>query len=94
MIKNIPFAAMVGLCFTALYFFVALFAPLIAPYGMAEIVGEVWEPASADHWLGTDNIKSIIPIFSGIAMGFSLVEGHLSHPVRVFIELTIADIHT
>ncbi len=56
MIKNIPFAAMVGLCFTALYFFVALFAPLIAPYGMAEIVGEVWEPASADHWLGTDNI--------------------------------------
>ncbi|MEN8748157.1 MULTISPECIES: ABC transporter permease [Roseobacteraceae] len=54
--KNIPFAAMVGLCFTALYFFVALFAPLIAPYGMAEIVGEVWEPASADHWLGTDNI--------------------------------------
>jgi peptide/nickel transport system permease protein len=47
---------MVGLCFTALYFFVALFAPLIAPYGMAEIVGEVWEPASADHWLGTDNI--------------------------------------
>ncbi len=56
MIKNIPFAAMVGLCFTALYFFVALFAPLIAPYGMAEIVGEVWEPASADHWFGTDNI--------------------------------------
>ncbi len=56
MIKNIPFAAMVGLCFTALYFFIALFAPWIAPYGMAEIVGDVWEPASADHWLGTDNI--------------------------------------
>ena len=56
MIKNIPFAAAVGLFFTVLYFFIALFAPWIAPYGMAEIVGDVWEPASADHWLGTDNI--------------------------------------
>ena len=56
MIKNIPFAAAVGLCFTALYFFVAIFASWIAPYGMAEVVGDVWEPASADHWLGTDNI--------------------------------------
>ena len=41
MIKNIPFAAMAGLFFTALYFLVALFAPLIAPYGMAEVVGGV-----------------------------------------------------
>lgn len=56
MIKNIPISAAIGLCFTALYFFVAIFAPWIAPYGMAEIIGDVWEPASAEHWLGTDNI--------------------------------------
>lgn len=56
MIKNIPLAATVGLFFTALYFFVAIFAPWIAPFGMAEIVGDVWEPASSEHWLGTDNI--------------------------------------
>lgn len=56
MIKNIPMAATIGLFFTALYFFVAIFAPWIAPYGMAEVVGGVWEPASAKHWLGTDNI--------------------------------------
>lgn len=56
MIKNIPFAALIGLFFTALYFLAAIFAPLIAPYGMAEIVGGVWEPASAEHLLGTDNI--------------------------------------
>lgn len=30
--------------------------PLIAPYGMSEIVGDVWEPMSAEHWLGTDNL--------------------------------------
>ncbi|WP_238368061.1 ABC transporter permease [Mesobacterium pallidum] len=53
---RVPFAAAVGLFFTALYFLAAIFAPLIAPYGMAEVVGGVWEPASAEHWLGTDNI--------------------------------------
>lgn len=53
---RIPLAAMIGLTFTASYFLVAIFAPLLAPYGMAEIVGGVWEPMSAKHWLGTDNI--------------------------------------
>ncbi len=56
MMKNIPISAMIGLFFTGLYFFVALAAPLIAPYGMAEVVGDVWEPSSAEHLLGTDNI--------------------------------------
>ena len=37
MMKNIPPAAVVGLFFTALYFFVAIFAQWIAPYGMAEV---------------------------------------------------------
>ncbi|GAA6202364.1 ABC transporter permease [Aquicoccus sp. SU-CL01552] len=54
--KRIPFAALVGLFFTALYFLAAVLAPLIAPYGMAEVVGGVWEPSSADFLLGTDNI--------------------------------------
>ncbi len=53
---RVPFAAAVGLIFTALYFLAAIFAPLIAPYGMAEVVGGVWEPSSPEHLLGTDNI--------------------------------------
>ncbi len=56
MIKNIPLSALIGLIFTGAYFFVAIAAPLIAPYGMAEVVGDVWEPSSAEHLLGTDNI--------------------------------------
>ena len=56
MMKNIPISAMIGLFFTGLYFFIAFAAPLIAPYGMAEVVGDVWEPSSAKHLLGTDNI--------------------------------------
>lgn len=54
--RNIPISALIGLFFTGLYFLGAIFAQLIAPYGVAEVVGDVWEPSSAKHWLGTDNI--------------------------------------
>lgn len=53
---RIPLSALIGLFLTSLYFLMAIFAPLIAPYGMAELVGGVWAPASAEHWIGTDNI--------------------------------------
>ncbi len=53
---RIPLSAMIGLILTGLYFFAAIFASWIAPYGMAEAVGDVWEPSSAAHWLGTDQI--------------------------------------
>jgi len=53
---RIPVAALIGIFFTGLYFLAAIFAPILAPYGMAEIVGDVWEPSSAEHLLGTDNI--------------------------------------
>jgi peptide/nickel transport system permease protein len=33
-----------------------MFGPLLAPYGESAVVGDVWEPASAAHWLGTDNL--------------------------------------
>ena len=54
--RNIPLSALIGLFFTGAYFFCAIFASLIAPYGVAEVVGDVWEPSSAEHFLGTDNI--------------------------------------
>jgi peptide/nickel transport system permease protein len=54
--SRIPISALVGLIFTSAYFLAALFAPFIAPYGMAETVGDVWEPMSRTHLLGTDSI--------------------------------------
>ncbi len=54
--KNIPISALIGLFLMALYFLMALFAPLLAPYGVAEVVGDVWEPSSSQFLLGTDNI--------------------------------------
>jgi peptide/nickel transport system permease protein len=54
--KTLTPAAAIGMLVTLLIVFAAIFAPWVAPYGMAEIVGDVWEPASAAHWFGTDNI--------------------------------------
>ena len=55
--NNIPLSAMIGLFFTALYFLAAIFAPLIAPYGMSDVVSnEIWAPASSEFLLGTDSI--------------------------------------
>lgn len=54
--KNIPVSAWIGLILVALFMFAAIFAPLIAPYSNTEAVGGVWEPFSATHLLGTDNL--------------------------------------
>lgn len=53
---RMPFSAFLGLVLTGSFFLAALMADLIAPYGMAEVVGGVWDPISADHWFGTDAI--------------------------------------
>ena len=34
----------------------AIFAPVVAPYGETEMVGDVWMPMSRDHLLGTDHL--------------------------------------
>jgi peptide/nickel transport system permease protein len=47
---------MIGLFFTTLFFAMAIFAPWLAPYPLTESTGDVWEPSSWDHWLGTDSI--------------------------------------
>ena len=54
--RRIPISALIGLVLTGSYFLAAIFAQWLAPYGMAEIVGDVWEPASDRHLLGTDLI--------------------------------------
>jgi peptide/nickel transport system permease protein len=55
-ISRIPFAAWIGLIFTSLFVFAAIFAPLVSPFPMDQIVGDVWQPMSTEHLLGTDNL--------------------------------------
>ena len=53
---RMPVSAIIGLIFTGAFFLAAIFADFIAPYGMGEIVGGVWDPVSDAHWFGTDAI--------------------------------------
>ncbi len=55
-IRRIPLGAWIGLILTALFLFIAIFAPIISPFPMDRIVGDVWQPMSAEYWLGTDNL--------------------------------------
>ncbi|MEP9399585.1 ABC transporter permease [Mesorhizobium sp. KR2-14] len=55
-LKNIPLSAWLGLIVTGVFVFAAVFAPWVAPFPNAAIVGDVWEPMSSTHWLGTDNL--------------------------------------
>ncbi|HVW55990.1 MAG TPA: ABC transporter permease [Rhizobiaceae bacterium] len=55
-IRRIPLSALLGVVITAIYVLVAIFTPWIAPYSDTAVVGDVWAPISAAHWLGTDNL--------------------------------------
>ncbi len=49
-------SAALGFAIVGFFAAMAILGPFLAPYGESEIVGDVWEPASAAHWLGTDNL--------------------------------------
>ncbi|QEX23909.1 ABC transporter permease [Hypericibacter adhaerens] len=48
--------AWIGIVIVGIFVLAAIFAPWIAPYDEADSVSSTWSPASADFWLGTDNI--------------------------------------
>ena len=51
-----PLSARLGLGLIAVYLGAALLAPLLAPYGETEVVGDVWEVSSRSALLGTDQL--------------------------------------
>lgn len=51
-----PLSVMLAILAVFLCFICVVFAPLIAPYGLNEIVGTSWDPPSASNLLGTDMI--------------------------------------
>ncbi len=56
MFRRMPLSAMIGLFGVGFYLFLAIFAPVIAPHPVFEVVGKVWEAPSSAFPLGTDNI--------------------------------------
>ncbi|WP_205859853.1 ABC transporter permease [Cochlodiniinecator piscidefendens] len=55
-IRKIPPTALFGMLVITLYIIVAVFAPILAPYGESEIVAYEFEPWSSEYWLGTDSL--------------------------------------
>ena len=62
--------ASIGFAIIAVNLIAVLFAPWIAPYDQADIVGDVWDPPSAAAWLGLDNLGR--DMFSRIVHGARL----------------------
>ena len=55
-LRTAPLTAWFGMLVIALYLVVAVFAPLLAPYGERAVVTVQFAPWSAQHWLGSDNL--------------------------------------
>ncbi|CCK79732.1 MULTISPECIES: ABC transporter permease [Desulfobacula] len=56
LLRQSPISARIGMGIVILNILVAVFAPLIAPYGETSVVGDVWETFSGKFYLGTDHI--------------------------------------
>ena len=55
-IKSLSLGAKFGLLGFMVFAVSAVFAPVLAPYGETEIVGDSWAPISAEFWFGTDQL--------------------------------------
>lgn len=55
-LRHMPLTAAFGLIVIAAYVVVALFAPLLAPHGQAEVVAGQFEPWGGGYPLGTDTL--------------------------------------
>jgi len=56
MFSKASWSAKVGMIIILVYSSAAVLAPLLAPYGETEVVGEVWEPFGGATLLGTDQL--------------------------------------
>lgn len=55
-LQEIDFGARVGLAVVTAFLIAVFLGPYFLPYSEVAIVGKVFEPPNADHWLGTDNV--------------------------------------
>lgn len=55
-LRTAPWTAQLGLLVILAYVFVAIFAPVLTPYGESEVVGSEFEPWGTPFLLGTDNL--------------------------------------
>ncbi|MBC8443557.1 MAG: ABC transporter permease [Deltaproteobacteria bacterium] len=56
LLRQSPLSARIGLVMILINVAAAILAPVIAPYGETEPIGDVWEGYSSKHYLGTDHL--------------------------------------
>ena len=56
LIQSAPFSAKIGIFMVFIMAVLTLFAPMIAPFGETEIIGDVWLDPGGTYLLGTDNL--------------------------------------
>jgi len=55
-LRGAPWSARFGIAVILVYATLAIFAPLVAPFGESEVVGDAYEPWGGQFLLGTDNL--------------------------------------
>jgi peptide/nickel transport system permease protein len=81
-----------GLAVVALFLFIGIFAPWIAPHGPFELVGTRLRPMSTQFWFGTDHLGR--DVFSGVLYGTrtSLEVGFLSTIVSAILGVLVGSV--
>ena len=92
--QRVPLPALIGLLIIVANLLAAAFAPWIAPFPEADVVGDAWAEADATYWLGLDNLGR--DIFSRLlygarmSIGLSLLITVLSFTIGVIGGFTAA----
>ncbi len=82
-------SAVAGIAVLALFILIAIFGPMLSPYGVHEKVGPPFAPPSAKHWLGLDDggIDMLTLLMQGARI--SLVVGFAASAIAVLIGMTV-----
>jgi peptide/nickel transport system permease protein len=91
---KLSFTAQIGLAIIVLNIAAAVAGPYMAPFAQEDSIGDAWEPASAQYWLGLDQIGR--DIFSRLlygartSIGLSLIITCLSFTIGIVTGFTAA----
>jgi len=85
--SKLNITAQIGLAIVAINLIAAIFAPLIAPFDQAEIIGDAWADPDSTHWLGLDNLGrdlfSRLIYGARLSIGLSMVITALSFTIGI-----------
>ncbi len=91
---RLSWPAAIGLLIILVFIIAAIFAPLLAPFPEAEVVGDAWAEADGTHWLGLDNlgrdIFSRLLFGARMSIGLSLLITCISFTVGIITGFTAA----